>query len=48
MMTVIPPKYAISRVMGYIKGNSAIHLARVYAELLPWTYSLARSDAVAS
>jgi putative transposase len=25
----IPPKYAVSRVLGYIKGKSAIHLARV-------------------
>jgi putative transposase len=28
----IPPKYAVSEVVGYIKGKSAIHLARVYAE----------------
>lgn len=28
----IPPKYAVSQVVGYIKGKSAIHLARVYAE----------------
>jgi len=28
----IPPKYAVSQVIGYIKGKSAIHLARVYAE----------------
>ena len=26
----IPPKYSVSQVMGYIKGKSAIHLARVY------------------
>jgi putative transposase len=32
MMIAIPPKYAVSRVIGYIKGRSAIHLARVYAE----------------
>lgn len=32
MMIEIAPKYAISQVVGYIKGNSAIHLARVYAE----------------
>lgn len=32
MMIAIPPKYAVSQVMGYIKGKSAIHLARVYAE----------------
>jgi len=28
----IPPKYAVSDVIGYIKGKSAIHLARVYGE----------------
>jgi putative transposase len=28
----IPPKYAASQVVGYIKGKSAIHLARVYGE----------------
>ena len=27
-----PPKYAVSQVIGYIKGKSAIHLARVYGE----------------
>ena len=32
MMTAIPPKYAVSQVVGYIKGKSAIHLARVYGE----------------
>ena len=26
------PKYAVSQVVGYIKGKSAIHLARVYGE----------------
>ena len=30
MMVAIPPKYAVSQVIGYIKGKSAIHLARVY------------------
>ena len=28
----IPPKYAVSNVVGYIKGKSAIHLARTYSE----------------
>jgi REP element-mobilizing transposase RayT len=28
MMLSIPPKYAVSQVVGYIKGKSAIHLAR--------------------
>jgi putative transposase len=32
MMISIPPKYAVSQVVRYIKGKSAIHLARVYAE----------------
>ncbi len=26
----IPPKYAISQVVGYVKGKSAIHIARNY------------------
>ena len=30
MLLSIPPKYAVSQVVGYIKGKSAIHLARVY------------------
>ena len=32
MMIAIPPKYAVSQVIGYITGKSAIHLARVYGE----------------
>ena len=32
MMIAIPPKYPVSQVVGYIKGKSAIHLARSYAE----------------
>jgi len=32
MMIAIPPKYAVSQVIGYIKGKSAIHVARVYGE----------------
>ena len=32
MLLSIPPKYAVSNVVGYIKGKSAIHLARVYSE----------------
>jgi putative transposase len=28
----IPPKYAVSQVIGFIKGKSAFHLARVYGE----------------
>ncbi len=32
MLISIPPKYPVSQVIGYIKGKSAIHLARVYGE----------------
>lgn len=32
MKLSIPPKYAVSQVVGYMKGKSAIHLARVYGE----------------
>ena len=32
MMISIPPKYAVSQVVGFIKGKSAIYLARVYGE----------------
>ena len=32
MMIAIPPKYAVSQVVGYLKGKSAIHVARVYGE----------------
>lgn len=32
MMISIPPKYAVSQVIGYIKGKSAIHMARTYGE----------------
>jgi putative transposase len=32
MLIAIPPNYAVSQVVGYIKGKSAIHLARVYGE----------------
>jgi putative transposase len=30
MLMLIPPKYAVSQVVGFIKGKSAIYLARVY------------------
>jgi len=26
----IPPKYSVSQIMGFIKGKSAIHIARAY------------------
>ena len=31
MMLSIPPKYAVAQVIGYIKGKSAIHIAREFA-----------------
>jgi putative transposase len=30
MLISIPPKYAVAQVIGYIKGKSAIHVARNY------------------
>ena len=30
MLLSIPPKYSVSQVMGYIKGKSAIHIARTH------------------
>ena len=32
MLISIPPKYSVAQVVGYIKGKSAIHVARVYGE----------------
>ena len=32
MMISIPPKYAVSQLIGFIKGKSAIHIARTYGE----------------
>jgi putative transposase len=31
LMISIPPKYSVSQVVGYIKGKSAIHIAREFA-----------------
>ena len=31
MMISIPPKYSVAQVIGYIKGKSAIHVAREFA-----------------
>jgi putative transposase len=31
MLLSVPPKHSVSGVMGFIKGKSAIHIARVYA-----------------
>jgi putative transposase len=30
VLIAIPPKYAVAQVVGFIKGKSAIHIARVY------------------
>jgi len=30
MLISIPPKYAVAQVVGYIKGKSAIHIARTF------------------
>ena len=30
MLISIPPKYSVAQVIGYIKGESAIHVARTF------------------
>ncbi len=30
MLLSVPPKYAVAQVVGYLKGKSAIHIARTY------------------
>jgi putative transposase len=30
MLIAIPPKYSVAQVVGFIKGKSAIHIARTY------------------
>ncbi len=30
MLISIPPKYAVAQVIGFIKGKTAIHIARAY------------------
>jgi putative transposase len=30
MLIKVPPKYAVSQVVGYLKGKSAIQIARTY------------------
>jgi putative transposase len=35
MLLSIPPKYAVSQLVGFIKGKSAIHIARVYGARKP-------------
>ena len=32
MLLSIPPKYAVAQVVGFIKGKSAIHIARTFGE----------------
>ncbi len=32
MMISIPPKWSVAQIVGYIKGKSAIHIARTYSE----------------
>ena len=51
MMISIPPKYAVSQVVGFIKGKSAIHLARVYGERkrnFTWQHFWARGSFVST
>jgi len=35
ILIAIPPQYSVAQVVGYMKGKSAIHIARTYAILLP-------------
>ena len=30
MLVSVPPKYSVAQVVGFIKGKSAIHIARTY------------------
>ena len=32
MLISIPPKYSVAQVIGYIKGKSAIHVARTFVD----------------
>ena len=32
MLISIPPKYAVAHVVGFIKGKSAIHIARTFMD----------------
>jgi putative transposase len=32
MLVSIPPKYSVAQVVGYMKGKSAIHVARTFGE----------------
>src|SRR5260370_7184893 len=35
MLISIPPKYAVAQVVGFIKGKSAIHIARTFMDRTP-------------
>src|SRR4029450_14057132 len=35
MLLRIPPKYSVAGIVGYLKGKSAIHIARTYRGLTP-------------
>ena len=35
MLVSIPPKYSVAQVIGYLKGKSAIHIAREFADRPP-------------
>ena len=49
MMISIPPKYAVSQVVGFIKSKSAIHLARTYGERKPTSWdSISGPEATSS
>ena len=48
-LIAIPPQYAVSQVIGYLKGKSAIHIARTFGgrqknftgeHFLAWGYSV--------
>ena len=42
MLISLPPKYSVTQVIGYIKGKSAIHIARTYLgkkkNFLGWSF----------
>jgi putative transposase len=44
MLLLVPPKYAVSQVVGYMKGKSAIHLARIKATGFAGGYLLLVQD----
>src|SRR3972149_9287025 len=51
MMLSVPPKYSVSQVVGYIKGKSAIHIAREYGggkRKIEGEHFLARGDFVST